>query len=132
MLASWVSQASFDPPGLTLAVAKGRAAEAGLTAPGARFSISLVADGKDGPVSRALAKPGAGGDRLAGLDAAPDPDTGAPVLGAGVAAAWLACTTVSGMEAGDHVVLYASVDGGRVAPGGPQSAVRLRKSGATY
>ena len=131
MLASWISQASFDPPGLTLAVARGRAAEARLTSPGSRFAVNIVADGADGAVSRALAKAG-GGDRLAGLGATRDEDTGALLLGDTVAAAWLDCTVVSTMDAGDHVVVYASVDGGRVAPGGVDSAVRLRKSGATY
>ncbi|HIK46463.1 MAG TPA: flavodoxin domain-containing protein, partial [Leptolyngbyaceae cyanobacterium M65_K2018_010] len=45
MVASWVSQASFTPPGLTLAVAKDRAIE-GLLYPDCGFVLNILADGK--------------------------------------------------------------------------------------
>ena len=44
MVASWVSQASFNPPGLTVAVAKDRAIEA-LMQVGDRFVINILKEG---------------------------------------------------------------------------------------
>ncbi|MGI8502977.1 MAG: diflavin flavoprotein, partial [Hassallia sp.] len=46
MLASWVSQASFNPPGLTIAVAKDRAMEP-LTHSGNQFVVNILAEGKE-------------------------------------------------------------------------------------
>ena len=46
MLASWVSQASFDPPGLTVAVKKDRAVE-NLLQVGNRFNLNVLKDGGD-------------------------------------------------------------------------------------
>ena len=46
MLASWISQASFDPPGLTVAVKKDRAVE-NLLQTGNRFNVNVLKDGGD-------------------------------------------------------------------------------------
>lgn len=46
MLASWISQASFDPPGLSIAVKKDRAVENLLMA-GNRFNINILKEGGD-------------------------------------------------------------------------------------
>ncbi|MEO1591963.1 MAG: flavodoxin domain-containing protein, partial [Cyanobacteria bacterium J06632_22] len=45
MLASWVAQATFSPPGFTVAVAKDRAIEA-LMYPDSEFVLNLLAEGK--------------------------------------------------------------------------------------
>lgn len=45
MLASWVSQASFEPIGLTIAVAKDRAIES-LMQVGDRFVLNILEEGK--------------------------------------------------------------------------------------
>ncbi|KAG0569774.1 hypothetical protein KC19_6G115700 [Ceratodon purpureus] len=67
MLASWVSQASFVPPGLTIAVAKDRAVE-GLVLTGSKFALSVLGQGKSGPVAKQLLKPFKPGEsRLDGL-----------------------------------------------------------------
>lgn len=67
MLASWISQASFDPPGLTVAVKKDRAMEALLT-PGSSFTVSIVPEAAERRVMKALTKAFAPDeDRLAGL-----------------------------------------------------------------
>lgn len=43
--ASWVSQASFDPPGVTVAVKKDRAMSDMMT-PGNKFAMSMLAESK--------------------------------------------------------------------------------------
>lgn len=53
-MASWVSQASFSPPGLTVAVAKDRAVEA-LLHVGDGFALNVLAAGREtGPMKQFL------------------------------------------------------------------------------
>jgi flavorubredoxin/flavin reductase (DIM6/NTAB) family NADH-FMN oxidoreductase RutF len=130
MLASWVSQASFDPPGLTVAVKKDRAVEA-LLPEGACFVLNVLADGKDKPVMKQLLKPfKPGEDRFAGLEVKDSEATGAPILAQ--AASYLECRVGQRMEAGDHWIVYALVEGGGVLDEGADSAVHFRKVGTTY
>lgn len=66
MLASWVSQASFTPPGLSVSVKKDRAMEP-LMVVGGKFALSTVGAGKDKEVMKRLARPfSPGEDRLSG------------------------------------------------------------------
>ena len=61
-------QASFDPPGLSVAVKRDRAAEA-LLSPGAKFIVNIMAEGHERPLMKQLLKPfKPGEDRFAGLD----------------------------------------------------------------
>ena len=61
-------QASFDPPGLSVAVKKDRAAEP-LLSPGAKFIVNIMAEGHERPLIKQLLKPfKPGEDRYAGLD----------------------------------------------------------------
>ena len=61
-------QASFDPPGLSVAVKKDRAAEA-LLSPGAKFIVNIMAEGHERPLMKQLLKSfKPGEDRFAGLD----------------------------------------------------------------
>ena len=56
MLASWVSQASFDPPGITVAVKKDRAIES-LLPIGNKFVLNVLAEGRDRKVMREMVIP---------------------------------------------------------------------------
>lgn len=130
MLASWVSQASFNPPGITVAVKRDRAMEP-LLVPGASFSISIVPEGLERPVMRALARPFAPGDeRLAALDTTASPNTGCPLLKG--ANATLDCQVEQRMEAGDHWVVYAAVTAGTLLDDSAPTAVHHRKVGNHY
>ena len=61
-------QASFDPPGLSVAVKKDRASEP-LLAVGAKFNVNILAEGREKGVMKQLLKPfKPGEDRYAGLD----------------------------------------------------------------
>jgi flavin reductase (DIM6/NTAB) family NADH-FMN oxidoreductase RutF len=131
MLASWVSQASFDPPGLTVAVKKDRAVEA-LLPVGHKFVLNVLAEGRDRPILKALLKSFAPGeDRFAGIEGVRWSEaSGAAIIPQG--AAFLECTVASRMEAGDHWIVYATVEEGEVLDEGAQSAVHFRKVGTTY
>jgi hypothetical protein len=129
MVASWVSQASFTPPGFTVAVAKDRAVEA-LLHVGDHFALNVLAAGREsGPMKQFLKPFAPGADRFAGLELERSP-SGQPILPE--ALAWLEARVQQRMECGDHWLLYAQVEqGGLLDPEGV-TAVHQRRSGANY
>ncbi|GIL62757.1 hypothetical protein Vafri_16932 [Volvox africanus] len=130
MLASWISQASFDPPGVTVAVKKDRAIEK-LLIVGGKFAVSMVAEGRERPVMKALSRPfSPGEDRLADLETVPSPHLGVPLLK--TANSFLECSVVTRMEAGDHYLIYAHVLEGKVLDENAPTAVHHRKVGNHY
>ncbi|CAM6110251.1 unnamed protein product [Calypogeia fissa] len=129
MLASWVSQASFVPPGLTVAVAKERAVE-GLVLPGGKFVLNVLGQNKSGPIVKQLLKPFKPGEtRFEGLETT-TAENGGVILKDGIA--WMECTVQSRLETGDHWVLYATVDSGAVLDDKAVSAIHYRKTGVQY
>jgi flavin reductase (DIM6/NTAB) family NADH-FMN oxidoreductase RutF len=129
MVASWVSQASFNPPGFTLAVARDRAVE-GLLHAGAPFALNLLAAGREKELMKRFLKPFApGADRFAGLVMEESPG-GQPVLPE--ALAWLEATVVQRMECGDHWLIYAQVSHGGLLDAGGTPAVHQRRIGSAY
>ncbi len=129
MVASWVSQASFSPPGFTVAVARDRAVES-LLHVGDHFALNVLAAGREtGPMRQFLQPFPPGADRFAGLELQASPG-GQPILPE--ALAWLEAQVVSRMECGDHWILYAQAShGGLLDPAGT-TAVHQRRSGASY
>ncbi|MBV2352397.1 diflavin flavoprotein [Synechococcus sp. HK05] len=130
MVASWVSQASFEPPGITVAVAKDRAIEA-LMQVGDRFVLNILRDDNHQPLLRHFLKrfpPGA--DRFAGVATLEGVAAGGPVLGD--ALAFLGCRVQQRMEGPDHWVIYAEVEQGNVADTEAATAVHHRKVGNHY
>lgn len=129
MVASWVSQASFSPPGFTVAVAKDRAVEA-LLHTGDRFALNVLAAGRETGAMKQFLQPFApGADRFAGLELEHSP-AGQPLLPEAVA--WLDATVQQRMECGDHWLLYAQVSQGGVLDASATTAVHQRRSGANY
>jgi len=126
MLASWISQATFNPPGLTIAVAKDRALES-LMHNGDKFVLNILAEGRQ--LRRHFLKNFAPGeDRFAGLNIQ-EANNGCPVLSD--ALAYLECVVANRMECGDHWVVYATVENGHLLSDGV-TAVHYRKSGSHY
>lgn len=129
MLASWVSQASFEPPGLTIAVAKDRAIES-LMQVGDRFVLNILEEERYQPLMKHFLKrfkPGA--DRFAGVKTQ-TADNGSPILTD--ALAYLECKVLSRMECSDHWVVYSQVDLGRISNPDGLTAVHHRKVGNHY
>jgi flavorubredoxin/flavin reductase (DIM6/NTAB) family NADH-FMN oxidoreductase RutF len=128
MLASWVSQATFTPPGLTLAVAKDRAIESMMYS-GGQFVLNILAQGQHLGLMKHFLKPfNPGEDRLAGV-AMETAENGCPILSD--ALAYVECTVSNRMECGDHWVVYAEVNNGKLLSDG-LTAVHQRKSGSHY
>lgn len=129
MLASWVSQATFNPPGLTIAVAKDRAVES-LMYPGGQFVLNILAEGKHLSLMKHFLKPfGPAEDRFTGI-ATDIADNGSPILSD--ALAYLECSVNSRMECGDHWVVYAIVNNGKLIETDAVTAIHYRKSGNHY
>ncbi|MGV2829425.1 diflavin flavoprotein [Myxosarcina sp. GI1(2024)] len=129
MLASWVSQASFNPPGLTIAVAKDRAIES-LMQVGDRFVLNVLQEGKyQGLMKQFLRRFKPGADRFAGVKTQ-TASNGSPIITE--ALAYLECEVVSRMECSDHWIVYSKVTTGRVADLDGLTAVHHRKVGNHY
>ncbi|MEB3199189.1 MAG: diflavin flavoprotein [Synechococcaceae cyanobacterium] len=130
MVASWVSQASFDPPGLTVAVAKDRAIEA-LLQVGDRFVLNILREDNAQPLLRHFLRRFApGADRFRGVNVLEGVARGGPVLGD--ALAFLGCRVTQRMEVPDHWIVYAEVEQGNVSDATARTAVHHRKVGNHY
>ncbi len=129
MLASWVSQASFEPPGLTIAVAKDRAIES-LMQVGDHFVLNVLEEGKyQGLMKHFLKRFKPGADRFAGV-ATQTAENGSPILTE--ALAYIECEVATRMECSDHWVVYSKVTAGRVSNPDGLTAVHHRKVGNHY
>jgi flavorubredoxin/flavin reductase (DIM6/NTAB) family NADH-FMN oxidoreductase RutF len=129
MLASWVSQASVKPLGLTIAVAKDRAIET-LMRVGDRFVLNVLAEDNYQPLMKHFLKRFApGADRFAGVKTHAATN-GSPILGD--ALAYLECEVATRMDCSDHWLVYATVDIGRVSNLDALTAVHHRKVGNHY
>ncbi|WP_445630762.1 diflavin flavoprotein [Nostoc sp. DSM 114167] len=129
MLASWVSQASFSPPGLTIAVAKDRAVET-LTHTGNKFVLNILKEGNHLGLMKHFLKPfGPGQDRFTDV-AAEEAESGSPILTD--ALAYLECSVQNRMESGDHWLVYATVENGKLLDTDGVTAVHHRKSATHY
>jgi flavorubredoxin/flavin reductase (DIM6/NTAB) family NADH-FMN oxidoreductase RutF len=129
MLASWVTQASFEPPGFTVAVAKDRAIES-LMQVGDRFVLNVLEEGNYQPLMKHFLKrfpPGA--DRFEGVKTQ-TAENGSPILTN--ALAYLECEVISRLECSDHWVVYSKVTSGRVSKADALTAVHHRKVGNYY
>ena len=107
MVASWISQASFKPPGLTVAVAKDRAIEA-LMQVNDCFVVNILKDDNYQSLLRHFLKrfpPGA--NRFSGVNILEGIAKGGPVLAD--ALAFLDCRVSKRLESPDHWIIYAIV-----------------------
>lgn len=129
MLASWVSQASFKPLGLTIAVAKDRAIES-LMQVGDKFVLNVLEEGNyQGLMKHFLKRFAPGADRFAGIKTQAA-ENGSPILTD--ALAYIECHVVTRMECSDHWIIYSTVDNGRVSKADALTAVHHRKVGNHY
>lgn len=129
MLASWVTQASLEPLGVAIAVAKDRAIES-LLQVGDRFVLNILEEDNVQHLMRHFLKrfpPGA--DRFAGIKVYPA-QNGAQILAD--ALAYLECQITHRMAGHDHWIIYSTVEVGRVSKLDALTAVHRRKVGNHY
>jgi flavin reductase (DIM6/NTAB) family NADH-FMN oxidoreductase RutF len=128
ILMSWVSQAAFEPPMISLAVKSGRPTLAALSR-GSQFVLNILAK-SNMDIFKNFAKPDLLDQaRFEGLPLLSDCSAGPVFSGA---LAYLECRVSGLAEAGDHHLILAEVLGGDILNGGGEPMVHLRKSGFQY
>ena len=130
MLASWVSQASFNPPALTVAVAKERAVESFLLK-GATFNLNVLQQGNEKDTIKALLKPFAPGENRFGDMAVDISETNGCAI-VTRALSYMECEVEERMECGDHWVVLAKVRDGKLLQDEGLTAIHHRKTGTSY
>ncbi len=129
MIASWVAQASFEPLGVSIAVAKDRAIES-LMQVGDHFVLNILEEGNHLPLMRHFLRRFApGADRFAGVKTY-EAANGGPILAD--ALAYLECRVERRMDCPDHWLVYAVVEAGKVSNLEGVTAVHHRKVGNHY
>ncbi len=128
LMTSWVSQAAFSPPAITVSVPKEGFPET-LEEPGASFIINVLAQGSNSLQRHFQKAPKPGVDRFEGIDY-DETANGHPYLKESLA--YLECQVKERMECGDHWLLYATTPTGTVLESSGVTALNHRKSGDQY
>ncbi|MBD2496355.1 diflavin flavoprotein [Nostoc sp. FACHB-280] len=129
MLGAWVSQATFNPPGLTVAIAKERAIES-LMYPGGKFALNILAEGNHQEYMKHFRKNFAPGEDRFAQFSTTTAENGCTVLTD--ALAYVECSVEQRLECGDHWVVYATVDNGKLIKPDAVTAINHRKTGTHY
>lgn len=106
MAVNWITQSSFDPPLLALAVEADSHSRTVIEKAGA-FAVNILESGSRefaGGLGRTFAKHP---EKIQGLATRSGPVTGSPLLND--ALAWVECKVISQTPSGDHVLLIAEV-----------------------
>lgn len=127
MLASWVMQAGFAPPAITIAVGTSRELLA-VIAEGTSFVVNVLGETQRPLLSRFGRPPTPGEDAFAGIEIQRAP-CGAVIISA--AAGWLECRGLSQAASGDHAIVVAAVIAGQTGSAEP-SLVHIRRNGLRY
>lgn len=127
MLASWFQQCSFEPPMITVAIKKGRSAEAILKA-SEKFALSLLHTGQKDMLSHFGKGFKPGEDPFVGIGVETK-NTGLPVLKDCLC--YLECLVRHVYEAGDHQIFVGEVIHGDYEGEG-QPMVHVRRNGFNY
>ncbi|MBD1822258.1 flavin reductase [Cyanobacteria bacterium FACHB-DQ100] len=127
ILTSWVSQATFNPPGITVALPKDRA-EGVLDHPEIPFVLNILKEGRN--VRRTFLKATAPGENRFAELSTDHASNGCPILLD--ALAYLECKIENRMDCGDHWLLYATIENGKVLEPTGVTAVQHRKTASAY
>jgi len=128
MLASWVMQAGFEPPCISVAVKQGRYVADWLTEE-CPFNLNLVGETGASLLSHFGKGFEPGAPAFEGLETEPC-SRGVPILKSAIG--HLECKSTRYVDSGDHRIFVADVIGGRLADEVTKPMVHIRKSGARY
>ena len=128
MTASWVTQASREPPMVAVAVENtSRTIE--LIRDAHHFAVTLFQQGQH-ELAGKLGRPSASApQKLKGIKTRPAPASGAPILADGLG--WLECRVVATLPSGDHTLVLGEVIGAGVEHGAAP-ALALGEAGLAY
>ena len=127
ILTSWISQATFNPPGIMIAIAQEQNADL-MSHIGDQFVLNILNEGRN--IRRYFSRQSTLGDNpFANLETK-TADNGCLILTE--ALAYLECTVTNQLECGDRRLIYAVVNKGEVLESNGVTAVEHRKSGSHY
>ena len=124
VLTSWVSQATFNPPGLMIAVSQEQHSDS-IHNPGDKLVLNILNEDKD--VRRNFSYQSSSSFNKLTTQTA---SNGCLIIEE--ALAYLECTVQSFLEAGDRTLIYAVVERGEVLENNGITAIQHRKSGSHY
>ena len=128
LMASWIQQAAFDPPAVSVAMAKGRPIAEVIHA-SRRFALSIIPDGDSSLMKRYARGVKQGEDPFAGVETIETP-AGVPAMKS--ALAWLECRLIHTCNfGGDHDLFVGEVVAGSILHPG-QAFMHQRGSGFHY
>jgi flavin reductase (DIM6/NTAB) family NADH-FMN oxidoreductase RutF len=128
MLVSWVQQASFEPPMVSMAIAKGRPIMP-LISDSHCFGLCQLAKGDKVNLRKFTGQTEPGEDPFLGFELLQDTKIAVPILVG--AMSYLECELITHMDIeGDHDLFVGRVVAGGVGKGEPH--VHLRESGLKY
>ena len=128
LLASWVCQAAFAPPMLSVAIKKERHI-LDLLGVGRQFNVNVLSK-KNMDIFKNFVSPYKEGmDRFQGLAVAEN-STAGPVLADSIA--YMGCITRTMVETGDHVVVIGEIIDGGLLNAEAEPMVHLRRNGFQY
>lgn len=130
MLASWVQQAGFEPPTITVAVKNGRYLNDWL-GESSRIAVSIVGESQKGLLGHFGKGFEPGEEAFAGLETAQTSDD-IPVLADAIG--WLAGDVTGAVDGGDHTIYAVRLSEAGRGPrlGDEKPWVHIRKSGLAY
>jgi len=127
ILTSWVSQATFNPPGIMIAISQEQNADL-MRHPGDKFVLNILKEGRN--VRRYFSRHSTLGDNPFANLATQTAANGCLILDD--ALAYLECTVQNQLECGDRWLIYAVVDKGEMLTNDGITAIEHRKSGSFY
>jgi flavorubredoxin/flavin reductase (DIM6/NTAB) family NADH-FMN oxidoreductase RutF len=127
ILTSWVSQATFNPPGIMIAISQEQNADL-MRHPGDKFVLNILKEGRN--VRRYFSRHSTSGDNPFANLSTQTAANGCLILDD--ALAYLECTVQNQLECGDRWLIYAVVDKGDMLTNDGITAIEHRKSGSFY
>jgi flavin reductase (DIM6/NTAB) family NADH-FMN oxidoreductase RutF len=128
-LASWVQQAGFEPPMITIAFNKKREIHLELLKKSKNLVLNIMGKENSKTMSAFFKDPEEGQSVFNGLDIERK-ETNVPILKDCVA--YLECKYVSEMESADHVIVLAEVVAGDMQQPDVEPSIHLRDNGFKY
>ncbi|RCJ17882.1 flavin oxidoreductase [Nostoc sp. ATCC 43529] len=127
VLTSWVSQATFNPPGIMVAIAEEQNADL-MCHPGDKFVLNILKEGRN--IRRNFSRNSVLGNNPFLNLSTQTADNGCLILTE--ALSYLECTVQNQIKCGDRWLIYAVVNKGQVLETDGLTALEYRKSGSYY
>jgi flavin reductase (DIM6/NTAB) family NADH-FMN oxidoreductase RutF len=106
MTANWVTQTSFEPPMLAVAV-ENTSRTVGMVRDAHHFALNVLQQGQRELAEKLGRSSAATAQKLKGIKTKPAPVSGAPILAD--ALGWVECRVIATLPAGDHTVVLGEV-----------------------